>query len=76
MAPLEAHVLANVNSAAMSIEVHVSFLILVFSGQMPSRGMAGSYGRFIPSFLRNLQPLSHNSCANLHSYHRAGGYCL
>ena len=76
MAPLEAHVLAIVNSAAMSIEGHVSFWILVCSGHMPSSGMAVSYGGFIPSFLRNLQPLFHNICANLHSYHRAGGYCL
>ena len=67
MAPLEAHVLAIVNSAAMSIEVHVSFWILAFSGHMPSRGMAGSYGRFIPSILRNLQSIFHNSFANLHS---------
>ena len=65
--PLEAHVLAIVNSVAMSTEVHVSFWILAFSAHMPSRGMAGSYGRFIPSFLRNLQPIFHNSCANLHS---------
>ena len=44
------HVIAIVNSAAMNIEVHVSFSILVSSGYMPSSGIAGSYGSFILSF--------------------------
>ena len=48
------HVLAIVYSAAMNNGVHVSFSILVSSGYMPSSGIAGSYGSFIPSFLRNL----------------------
>ena len=43
-------VLANVNSAAMNIGVHVSFKIVVFLGYMPSSGIVGSYGRFIPNF--------------------------
>ena len=37
------HVLTVVNSAAMNTGVHVSFLILVSSGYMPSGGSAGSY---------------------------------
>ena len=48
------HVLAIVNSAAMNSGIHVSFSILVSSGYMPKSGIAGSYGGFIPSFLRNL----------------------
>ena len=44
------HVLAIVNSAAMSIEIHVSFSIMVFSGYMPSSGIVGSDGRFIYLF--------------------------
>ena len=46
------HILAIVNSAAMNIGVHVSFSILVSSGYMPSGGIAGSYGGFIPNFLK------------------------
>ena len=37
-------------SAAMNIWVRVSFSIMVFSGYMPSIGIVGSYGSFIPSF--------------------------
>ena len=51
------HVLAIVNSAAMSIEIHVSFLVLVFLGYMSNSGIAESYGGFIPSFLRNLHTI-------------------
>ena len=48
------HVLAIVNSASVNNGIHVSFSILVSSGYMPRSGIAGSYGGFIPSFLRNL----------------------
>ena len=44
------HVLAIVNSAAMNNGIHVSFSILVISGNMPRSEIAGSYGGFIPSF--------------------------
>ena len=37
------HVLVIVNSAAVNIGVHVSFLSMVFSGYMPRIGIAGSY---------------------------------
>ena len=46
------HVLAIVNSATMNIGVHVSFSIMVYSGYMPSSGIVGSYGSFIPSFFK------------------------
>ena len=42
----------------MNNGIHVSFSILVSSGYMPRNGMAGSYGGFIPSFLRNLHTFS------------------
>ena len=44
------HVLAIVNSAAVSNGMHVSFSTLVSSGYMPKSGIAGSYGGFIPSW--------------------------
>ena len=60
------HVLAIVNSAAMNTGMHVSFWIMVFSEHVPSSGVVGSYGNFIPNLLRNLHTVLHSGCTNLH----------
>ena len=38
----------------MNIGVHVSFSVVVSSGYMPSSGIAGSYGSFIPIYTKEL----------------------
>ena len=62
------HVLAIVNSAAMNNGIHVSFSIVFSSGYMPKSGIVGSYGAFIPSFIRNFYTVFYSGCINLHSH--------
>ena len=60
------HVRAIVKSATVNIGIYVSFSIMVSSAYMPSSGIIGSYGRFIPSFLRNLRTVLHSGYTSLH----------
>ena len=68
------HVLAIVKSAATNNGLHVSFSILFSSGYMPRSGIPGSYGDFIPSFLRYLYTISHSGCISLHATHSARAF--
>ena len=62
------HVRTIINSVAMNSGIHVSHSILVSSGYMPRSGIAGSYGGFIPRFLRSLHSAFPSGCMNLHSH--------
>ena len=62
------HLRAIVNRAAVNILVHDSFWIMVFSGYMPSNGIAGSYGSSIFRILRNFSSVLHRGYINLYSH--------
>ena len=61
--------LAIINKAAMKIVEHVSLLqVGTPSGYMPRRGVAGSSGSTMSSFLRNHQTDFQSCCTSLQSH--------
>jgi hypothetical protein len=61
--------LAIINEAAMNIVKHVSLLpVETSSGYMPRRGIAGSTGSTMSSFLRNRQTDFQSGCTSLQSH--------
>ena len=61
--------LANINKAAMNIVEHVTLLqVGISSVYMPRRGIAGSSGSTMSSFLRNHQTDFQSGCPSLQSH--------
>ena len=61
--------LAIINKAAMNIVEHVSFLTVgTSSGYMSRRGIAGTSGSIIYSYLRNCQSDFQSGCTSLQSH--------
>ena len=57
------HVLDVMNSAAMNVEVHAPFWIILLSGYIPRNGVAGSYDSSAFSFL-GTSILYHGGCTH------------
>ena len=67
------HVLPVVNSTGVSTGVHVFSQIMVFSGYVPSSGIAGSCDS---SLLRTVHTVLHSGCTNSHSHQRCRRVCF
>ena len=61
------HILSIVNSAAMSVGVHMYFSVLV-SSVCPAVGILGCMAILFSVFLRNPHTVHHSGCSSLHSH--------
>ena len=64
------HILAIVNNAAVNIEVHISFQISLLFFNIPSSGIAESWGTCIFSILGN-HHVFHSGYSNLHCHQQS-----
>ena len=64
------HVLAIVSSAAIDIQMHVSFQIIVLSEYMPRNEITVSYGNSVFNFRSDVHTVFCSGCTNLYSYHQ------
>ena len=64
------HILAIVNNASLNIGMYISFWIsgFVFLEKISRHGICASYVSSVFHFLRDLHPLFHSGCINLHSH--------
>ena len=69
------HVLAAVNSTVVNIEVHVSFSVMISSGNIPVVGLLGLMVVlvlvFVFFFPQNSHTILHSGCISLHSHQQS-----
>ena len=69
------HVLASVNSTVVNIEVHVSFSVMISSGNIPVVGLLGLMVVlvlvFVFFFPPNSHTILHSGCISLHSHQQS-----